>query len=428
MSNYEAVATVTAVLQRILQSAVQADIDGVRVTTIQPRNIGNGTPEIGINLFLYHVVRNAALNNMDTTPFRSKGLSLKRQAALDLYYMISFYGNDIELEPQRLLGSVVRTFNDYPSIKPEAIAQVTADTNFRFLRSNNTINQIQQLQVVPIDISLDDLSKIWSVFFQSPYLLSLAYKVTMVMIDGEETVGRGLPVKETRLRGRELSVRRPIVEKVASRNGQLEPIFSSSKIYIYGKHLNYKIPQVRIANIDVIPCEVSEHKLSLDLQVIDADILRAGVQSLQVIHHLSTDEERFNSGYPIIESNVASFVIRPTIKQISIIEQDEYALEVYLAVLSLKVDTMVGVKQRVILALNEWSSVTKYEPVVYQAEADTRKIETDTVNFTIKNIKPGEYLLRLQIDGAESLLDIDNDENSSTFGWYNSPRVSIGRV
>jgi Pvc16 N-terminal domain len=130
VSNYLAVATVTAILQRILQSAVQLDIDGVRVTTLQPRNIGNGTPETGINLFLYHVARNPALNNADVTPFRSKGTPIKRQAAVDLYYMVSFYGNDTELIPQRLLGSVVRTFNDYSTVSVEAIQEALADPTY----------------------------------------------------------------------------------------------------------------------------------------------------------------------------------------------------------------------------------------------------------------------------------------------------------
>ena len=422
MSNYEAVATVTAILQRILQSKVQTDIDGVRVTTIQPRNIGNGTPETGINLFLYHVIRNPALNNMDTTPFRSKGLSLKRQAALDLYYMVSLYGNDIELEPQRLLGSVVRTFNDCPSIKPEVITQVTADPSFSFLAGYNQGNQIQQLQIVPIDISLDDLSKIWSVFFQSPYLLSLVYKITMVMIDGEETMGRNLPVKESRVGGVVPFPNRPIVEQVSSSLGKLEPILTSSSLNIYGKHLYCKNTKARIGGLEVTPSQVHRNQLSLDLNTLDINLLRAGVQSLQIIHRIPIGTETSNRGYRSIESNVAPFVLRPTIKQFRLSEQNGHINQIYSVILSLQIDVMVGVKQRIILVLNEWSIDN---PTGDQFEAHPRDVDTDTITFTLQNIKPGEYLLRLQIDGAESLLGTDSDETSPTFGWYNSPKVRI---
>ncbi len=133
MSNYLAIATVTATLQRLLQAAVQVDVDGARVTTVQPGQIGSGTPETGINLFLYQVSRNPALKNSDTVTARMKGNPVKRQTAIDLYYMVSFYGNDTELEPQRLLGSVIRTFNDRPSLTTDSIQETIADSSFRFL-------------------------------------------------------------------------------------------------------------------------------------------------------------------------------------------------------------------------------------------------------------------------------------------------------
>ena len=38
MSNYLAIATVTATLQRTLQQTVQLDVEGARVTTTRPEN------------------------------------------------------------------------------------------------------------------------------------------------------------------------------------------------------------------------------------------------------------------------------------------------------------------------------------------------------------------------------------------------------
>ena len=40
MSNHLAIATVTATLQRLLQSAIQGDVEGARVTTVRPDAIG----------------------------------------------------------------------------------------------------------------------------------------------------------------------------------------------------------------------------------------------------------------------------------------------------------------------------------------------------------------------------------------------------
>jgi hypothetical protein len=44
---------------------------------------------------------------------------------------------------------------------------------------------------------------------------------------------------------------------------------------------------------------------------------------------------------------------------------------------------------------------------------------SDTITIPIKNVAPGTYLVRLQVDGAESLLDADNN------GRYNAPQVTI---
>jgi len=73
MSNHLAFATVTATLQHTLQSAIQTDVDGARATTLRPNEIGNGTPESGVNIFLYQIITNPALHNIDATPLRSRG-------------------------------------------------------------------------------------------------------------------------------------------------------------------------------------------------------------------------------------------------------------------------------------------------------------------------------------------------------------------
>ena len=419
MSNYLAVATVTAILQRILQSAVQRDIDEVRVTTLQPRNIGNGTPETGINLFLYHVARNPALNNADATPFRSKGTPIKRQAAVDLYYMISFYGNDTELIPQRLLGSVVRTFNDSPTISAEAIQQAIADPTYRFLEGSNLANQVKQLLIVPLELGLDDLSKVRSVFFQAAYMLALVYKVTVVTIEGDESSKRALPISDRNLGGAVPFPNRPLVEQVMSEVGKLEPILANSTLLIRGKHLTSNTTLVRIGGFELSPSQVSETRITLVLTDVPVDFLRAGVQSLQVINQTPIGSEH-NIINRTVDSNVAPFVLRPTIQNFYIERENQTIDESQC--LRVQVDVMVGVKQRVVLIMNQW---TINEPVGYQFEAEPRNRDTDTVIFYLTEIKSAEYLLRLQIDGAESLLTVDSDETSSTYGWFNAPKIEV---
>ncbi|MEM8604424.1 MAG: DUF4255 domain-containing protein, partial [Cyanobacteria bacterium P01_H01_bin.121] len=147
MSNHLALATVTATLQRMLQAAVQNDLRGAQITTVSPSEIARGTPETGVNIFMYQVVNNPAMHNIDATPFRSGGNPVRRQAALDLYYMFSFYGNNSELAPQRLMGSVVQTLNDQRVITQEVIQATCNDSTLTFLQNSNLADQVQQINV-----------------------------------------------------------------------------------------------------------------------------------------------------------------------------------------------------------------------------------------------------------------------------------------
>src|SRR5438128_2423547 len=102
-------------MSRILQAAVGADVPGATVTTIRPDDpVGEATP-VAANLFLYQVSPNAAFRNADLPTRDFDGQLVERpQAALDLHYLLTFTGNDGQLEPQRILGSAARTLHARP--------------------------------------------------------------------------------------------------------------------------------------------------------------------------------------------------------------------------------------------------------------------------------------------------------------------------
>jgi hypothetical protein len=420
MSNYLAIATVTASLQRMLQASVQRDMDGARVTTVRPGNVGGGgTPESGVNLFLYQICRNAALNNADAIPGRSKTQVARRQAAIDLFYMVSCYGNEADLEPQRLLGSVIRTLNDQPILTESMIRETASDSTFRFLAESNLADQIQQALIVPINMNLEDLSKTWSVFFQAPYLLSTVYKVMVVMIDGDETTRRALPVRDRNMGGIVPFPNQPIVDQVISQSGRFEPILADSTLLIQGRQFESESVRVRVSGVDIVPTEVGADQIVVPLGLVPGHSLRAGVQNLQVIHQVSTGIP--NPAYRNVESNVAPFVLRPTIKHIRVqpMDQNDDLQTVHLLI---QINLPVGVKQRVTVSLNEW---TVSQPTIYIFEAQPRNQDTDEIVVPAIDVKAGEYLVRLHVDGAESPLGVDTQPDSPTFNWYNSPRVVI---
>jgi len=420
MSNYLAVATVTATLQRTLQAAVQTDMEGARITTVRPSDIGNSTPETGVNLFLYQVITNPALNNMDSTPLRSRGLPTKRQAALDLYYMFSFYGNETELEPQRLLGSVMRVLNDKRVITQDMIRAACRDSTLPFLQDSNLADQVQQLGIVPIDLSLDDLSKTWSVFLQTPYFLSVAYKVLVVMVDGDEAPARGLPVRSRTGNGVAPFFNQPQIGQIVAQGGAAEPVLVDSTLAIVGKQLKGDWgTRIRVFGIEVVPPDVTPDRVLLPLSSMPAAVLRAGVQSLQIIHPAPLSSTSYGRGK---ESNAAPFVLRPYLVTVEFAARSSQDDDLGAGQLHVQANLIIGAKQRVVVALNEWSAD---RPVSYLFDAPSRSTDSTTLSIPIKDVKLGDYLVRLMVDGAESQLQIDDNPDSPTYQWYVAPRITI---
>ena len=209
MSNYLAIATVSGVLRSLLQEVVPGAVAGADVTVKRPEKMGGngGQPQPTVNLFLYQVTPNAAWRNADL-PTRSPNGQVRQQpqVALDLAYLFTFYGNEASMEPQRLLGKVVSVLNAQPLLSPERIRQTiqaaeqNRDPDDDYLIESDLADQVERVRFTPLTLSFEELSKLWSVFFQVPYALSIAYQASVVLIEGEETPQPVLPVQKRRIK------------------------------------------------------------------------------------------------------------------------------------------------------------------------------------------------------------------------------------
>jgi len=417
MSNYLAIATVTATLQRLLQSAIQLDLPGAKVTTVRPEGSGGKTPEVGVNIYLYQVIPSPAWQNYDLRNRRPKGELVKQaQAALDLFYIMTFHGNDIELEPQRLLGSAVRTIVDNPILTPDMIRATLNHSNFRYLADSTLEQQVDRVTIVPSKMNTEELSKIWSVLSQTPSMLFFACQGGAVLIEGNRQSGRALPVKSVQFY---TTPNQPMVEEAVSEAGANQPIVAGSILMIHGKRLQADRVQVRIGEARVTPQEVSEKDLQLNLSLLpeeEKQSLRAGVQQLCVVHPIAKlkpiEPDR------AIASNVLAFVLCPQIVgKPEVLDLWGNEDELYVAEFQVQLDLTIGSDQRVLLFLNERSN---NNPVSYIFAAKPRDEPINTVVFPILDVKGGEYLVRVQIDGAESPLEVEGDSG------YVGPCVVIG--
>src|ERR1041384_1777635 len=106
----------------------------VNVTTGADVKLGRPTVPVDpqprkVQIFLYQVTPNAAWRNMDL-PTRDAGgqrVLQRPQAALDLHYLFSFYGNEDLLEPQLMMGQVVRDLHARAVLSHDRILSLIDD-------------------------------------------------------------------------------------------------------------------------------------------------------------------------------------------------------------------------------------------------------------------------------------------------------------
>lgn len=195
MSNYLAVATVTAALRKLIQEAVNATSINATVTTQRPEAAtDNGISPGRVNIYLYQVLPNRHLSNNDLPTRRADGTLVERpQLALNLHYLLSFYGNESEFEPERLYGKTVSVLHAYPQLTREMVRSTTGE--YHSLRDADLADQVELVKFTPLALNLEEFSKLWSVFFQTTYTLSVAYEAAVILISGDELPELAKPVQ-----------------------------------------------------------------------------------------------------------------------------------------------------------------------------------------------------------------------------------------
>ncbi len=408
MSNFLAIATVTETLRQMLDLAVSNDVNGAMATAVRPggsdKGQSDGTPRVGVNVYLYRVSPNPFWRNHDLPSRRNDGTLIQRpRVALDLHYLLTFYGEEKELEPQRVLGSVLRTLHAHPVLTEQQIRKAVSSLDY--LSGSDLFVDTEQIKLTQLPLSLEELYNLWSGFFQTPYTLSTAYQASVVFIEGDEQIQAALPV-----RGRSILVssdRLPIIEKVLPEGFGftlgLEP-------KIIGRNLRGDVTRVRLGNVEIEPLEVEDSMIRFRLTSppFPQGSLRAGVQSVQVIHRQNDSENGATS-----ESNLFAFVLHPLIKDIQV-SSPKREKELFSAELTLQLSPSPARMQRVVLMLNEIGSASSYVFTVSNPES-----ASESITVSVLGLNPGDYLARVQVDGAESPLDQDAE------GKYVGPTVKI---
>jgi hypothetical protein len=413
MSNGFAIAAVTAVLKERLQDRlgdadVQAAIGPVKVTSLPPDRIQSGGAEPNqLNIYLHHAAPNAAFRNAGDPIRDSGGARIARPPLpLDLHYLITAFGIDT-YAGEILLGHAMQEMHERPLLDPASIHQVLAptvpDPNLPAPVSGSGLDdQRECLRITPEAVGSEEMSRLWTAL-QAQYRTTAAYTVGVVLIDPEEPARKAYPVRDRGIGADAVAV--PAVRDVvvAPATGPVDPaapIVATSRLLIRGEHLDAPGLAVVVGR-EMLP--VTERRP--DGPVVDlaaATALRPGTVPVQVL--LSET----------VRSNTVPVAVHATIS--ATVAND---------VVTVTVAPEVGADQRVVLLLNEKGPPSHDPPRAFSfspapgngvpANADS----TATVPVAI-DVPADTYVVRLEVDGVDSILDVD-----AGTGRYAVPSVAV---
>lgn len=169
----------------------------MREINIKPEEIQLLSPsdaagkDVRLTLYLYSIIETPSLKNAPME-FSSPSEKNRPPLYLDLYFMLTCYPKlsegDIDKrsrEDRQVLGRAMRIFYDNGNLSGSKLKGDLADT-------------LEELHLTLNPINLEDLTRIWSVFPDTPYRTSISYLVTPTRVESTRTrISQRIVSKET---------------------------------------------------------------------------------------------------------------------------------------------------------------------------------------------------------------------------------------
>ncbi len=426
MSDYRAIGAATVTLQNLLIDAVREAVPGASVSTGPPPARSEHEQSEGqINVFLYKVEPNAAWRNEELPYRRSDGsVSRRPQLALDLFYLISFYGDDSKQIPDQLLGAAMAALHAEPYPRSHYVPQQAASRDGAVggshLAGSGLLKQDHPLSFTLLSNSEDDVIQTWTRLLHSSYVLSVAYIGRVVLIEPELVPEPSLPARRTAIYAR--GTNQPQLEAVLP---AVLPYSVGAELRLVGSNLEAEHVEIAVGDQIVPP----SFRSAGELRGLLPEEMQAGTQLVRVVH----GQKRAGVLRWDVASNPVAVVIQPVLlaidwRPVPLLEDeidDPAEEEGKRVALRLRLAPPSSAAVDVEVLLNR--SPTPPEPMsrsgyVLRGTTDPRFPERLELTGTVA---PGRYLVRVRIAGIDSALAVDTDPTSPTFERYIGPALDI---
>ena len=171
----EAIADASESMISLLKEEIEV-IDESQIVIASPADVQNlQQQDIRLSLYLYSIIENPDLKNAER--LRMNNTQVKRTPlSLDLYYMLTAYPSGAQeiteqyLDSHRILSRAMRIFYDMGILAGRRLRGNLRDLD-------------QELRVTLNPITVEDLTRIWSVFPDTVYRPSICYLVTPARVE-----------------------------------------------------------------------------------------------------------------------------------------------------------------------------------------------------------------------------------------------------
>lgn len=426
MSNALAIAAVTFLLRDLLRDGIlngnpAPQIGDVTVRALPPDRapaMDNSTLDM-VNLFLYRVTPNTGWTNMGYPSHNGRGGRITNPPlALDLHYLLTVFGSE-DYNAEILLGYAMQILHENPILTGDAIREsltgaVVDDTDVIPAGLQNAVlsdlaNQFESIRITPHYLDMEEMSRIWS-SAQSRYRTSVAYQVSVVLIESQKSTRSSLRVQRYFVEGRTL--RPPHIDSVTSSRGARLQIQQGDDLIIRGHNFISDNTTVFVGEEEVTPTgndpDTGEPNLQDErIRVTPPPAVRAGVVVIRVVQYVAISDPPVD--HRLIESNAMPIMYSPRITAAPTVVSNAISGGLAEATIRIMIAPDLGTDQRVTVYLNETTTPapSDREPFAYSAVAPERSDTdpADQIEVTLSNVEPAEYWVRVRVDGAESPLN-----------------------
>lgn len=390
-----AIAAVTAALRNLLSDGVkvEAGLEDTVVTTL-PMDRARDASGSGnqLNVFLYQATPNAAWRNL-SMPTQVQSLETGfPPLALNLYYLITAWGRDNDAQSpfsHFLLGRAMSVMHDHPLLGSDEIRLA--------LPGNDAYLQVERIRFSLQPLSVEDIFKLWS-GFQTQYRLSASYEASVVLIESTRAARTPLPVlaRGTGDVGPVALARMdpglPTLQSVMPPNQQsgavIGDVVTISGTLLVGDKVEVVFAHAALQNPIRVPAGPNASATRIDVQLDTTQFpWVAGWYAVTV--EITTTPDQPNP--PVHSTNALPMALAPTMTNTMPLKATISTNGTATVKLKCSPDVQPGQRVALLLDDQEIPAAARTDPVA-------------SLSFPVPQAVAGTYLIRLRVDGVDSLL------------------------